>query len=100
MRALERVGGGSSMRAEAIGEKRRSWEGGSGVGDGSASARKKCALGEAALRPDAANPPGTPRAPGASGYWLHRTVDPWCVQIMVAWQPAPHCLLKGAFLGE
>ena len=65
-----------------------------------ASARKKCALGEAAVRPDAANPPGTPRAPGASGYWLPRTVDAWCVQIMVAWQPAAHCLLKGAFLCE
>ena len=64
------------------------------------SARKKCALGEAAVRPEAANPPGTPWAPGASGYWLHRTLDAWCVQIMVAWQLAAHCLLKGAFLGE
>ena len=65
-----------------------------------ASARKKCALGEADVRPDAENAPGTPQAPGASGYWLHRTMDPWCVQIMVAWQPAAYYLLKGAFLGE
>ena len=64
------------------------------------SARKKCMLGEAAMCPDAENPPGTPRAPGASGYWLHRTVDTWCVQIMVPWQPAAHCLLRGAFPGE
>ena len=64
------------------------------------SARKKCALGEAAMRPDAANPPGTPRAPGASGYCLPRTVDAWCIQIIVESQLAAHCLLKGAFLCE
>ena len=40
-----------------------------------ASARKKYALGEAAVRPDAGNPSRTPLAPGASGYWLHMTVD-------------------------
>ena len=70
------------------------------VHDTTTSARKKCALGEAAVHPDTANPPGTPWAPGASGYWLHRTVNAWCIQIMVAWQPATYCLLKGAFLGE
>ena len=32
------------------------------------SARKKYALGKATVRPDAENPPGTPRAPGTSGY--------------------------------
>ena len=33
----------------------------------STSARKTCALGEAAVRPEVENPPGTPRVPGASG---------------------------------
>ena len=51
----------------------------------STSARKKCALGEAAVRPDVKNQLGTPHTPSASGEWLHGTADARCVWIPGAW---------------
>ena len=65
------------------------------------SARKKYALGEAAVRPDVKNPPGTPHTPSASGVWFDGTADARCVWIPVAWdcgrlvRPDTGCMATG-----
>ena len=69
--------------------------------DPGSSARKKCALGEAAVRPEVENPSGTPRAPGVSELRLDGTANAWCVRIPVAWdcgrllRPDTDCMATG-----